>query len=108
LSYYQVSFFKEHHSDNVNFGQAGAHYSNIVFDYFEQKIILFVKKLKNPENFQETRAIEDFFSFLEGNFYENNLNIENLIELRNKIRFCLKIDLNLALGIFFESTQLFN
>jgi hypothetical protein len=68
-----VPFIKEHHSDgNYIFwpDQAGAHYSNIVVDYFEGKNIKFVKKFENPANVQEVRAIEDFWSFLKGKVYE--------------------------------------
>ena len=83
-----VPFIEKHHSDGkYKFWPdlASSHYAKVVVDYFRAKKISFVQKIENPANVPEARPIEDFWSILKGNVYENGWRAKNLDELTNKI-----------------------
>ena len=69
-----VPFIEKHNSDGkYKFWPdlASSHYAKIVVDYFRAKRISFVQKIENPANVPEARPIEDFWSILKDNVYEN-------------------------------------
>jgi len=79
------------------FLQAEAHYSGIVVNHLVKEKINFIEKIETLANLPEVRAIEDFWSIFKEKVYENNWNAENLAQLRNKMRLCLrKMDPNLV------------
>ena len=59
--------------------------------------INYVKKVDNPPNCPELRAIEDFWGILKGKVYKGNWQAENLDQLKKRIKLCLrKIDIELV------------
>ena len=58
--------------------------------------INFVPKIYNPTNLPESRQIEDFWSILKGEVYKNNWKADNVAQLKERIKYCVKkVDLNL-------------
>ena len=62
-------------------------------------------KSENPPNTPEIRCIEDFWSLIKGNVYEDGREAENMDQLRNRIVYCYeKVDRE-CLQELAESTQ---
>ena len=59
-------------------------------NYLLQESIGFVVKDDNPANFSEARSIEDFRSNLKGKVCNKALRAENVDQLVNRIRYCMK------------------
>ena len=88
-----LPFIAEHYSDDHYLfwpDLASSHYAKAVVAYLNEKNIKFVTKEDNPPNLPECRTIEDFWSYLKGLVYEGNWQAENVIQLRSRIKRCLK------------------
>jgi len=69
---------------------ASSHYAKSVVNYLNEEKVNFVQKFENPPNIPEARPIEDFWGIIKGEVYKNNWQAENLDQLQNRIKFCLK------------------
>lgn len=59
--------------------------------------VKFVDKYHNPTNVPQCRPIEDFFGLLTNVVYRNGWKADNLKQLQNRIRLCLrKFDMNIV------------
>jgi len=88
-----ITFINAHHSDgNYVFWHdlASSHYAKTVVDYLNEEKVNFVQKCENSPNISEARPIEDFWGIIKGEVYKNNWKAENLNQLQNRIKFCLK------------------
>ncbi len=47
-------------------------------------------KFDNPANVPEARPIEDFWSILKGLVYKQGWKAENIEQLKNRIKYCIK------------------
>ena len=56
----------------------------------DDKNVNSVKKNNDPANLPEIRPIEDFWGLLKGKVYMHNWKAENLNQLRNRIKYCLR------------------
>ena len=58
--------------------------------------ISFVPKIDNPTKLHEARPIEDFWSIIKGEVHKNNWKADNVAQLKERIKYCVKkVDLNL-------------
>lgn len=88
-----LPFIEEYHPDGRYLfwpDLASSHYAKKVTDFLKEKNINFVEKEDNPPCVPELRPIENFWSILKGLVYANNWRAENLDQLKNRIKYCLK------------------
>jgi len=88
-----VPFINDKHSDNNYLfwpDKASSHYGSKVVTYLKDNGIKFVEKYRNPTNVPQCRPIEDFWANLAKNVYKNGWRADNVIQLKNRIRSCLK------------------
>jgi hypothetical protein len=95
-----IPFINTYHSDN-NYqfwsDKASAHYGSKVLGYLNEKNIKFVPKFRNPTNVPQCRPIEDFFGYLCGLVYEKGWRAQNIRQLKDRIKYCLKkVDKNVV------------
>ena len=86
---------KYHADDNYLFwpDKASSHYAGTVLQLLKDQKINFVVKCRNPTNVPQCRPIEDFWSILCNKMYKNGWSANNLDQLENRIKSCLrKID----------------
>lgn len=88
-----LPFIEERHSDgNYLFWPdlASCHYAHDVIDAFQETGVNFVSKELNPPNVPQLRPIEDFWGMLKQKVYHHNWTADNLEQLENRIRYCLR------------------
>ena len=94
-----IPFIKEYHSDgNWVFwpDKASSHYANKVISSLNAENIIFLPKIDNPSKLPEARSIEDCRSILKWEVYKNNLKANNVVQLKERIKYCVKnVNLNL-------------
>lgn len=93
-----LPFIEKYHK-NIDYvfwpDKASSHYAKSVIEFLEAKNIPFVPKTQNPTNLPQCRPIEDFFGQLAQMVYRENWKAENVKQLQNRIRNCLrKIDVS--------------
>ena len=93
-----VEFIEENHSqDDYIFWSdlASAHYAKDTVELFEELKIPYVLKDQNHPNVPQCRPIENFWSILKTKVYGNEWEATNILQLKRKIKKCLKeIDLS--------------
>ena len=91
-----IPFIRQYHADdNYLFwpDKASSHYAGTVLQLLKDQKINFVVKCRNPTNVPQCRPIEDFWSILCNKVYKNGWSANNLDQLENRIKSCLrKID----------------
>ena len=88
-----VPFLQKHHSDGDYIfwpDLASAHYANATQELLHENNVKFVPKDSNPPNTPQLRPIEDLWSWLKQLVYEGGWEAENEMQLRRRIRRCLK------------------
>lgn len=69
---------------------ASSHYANTVVQGLTAKNIEHVPKEDNPANVPEIRCIENFWAYLKSLVYKRGWRAENVGQLINRIKYCLK------------------
>jgi hypothetical protein len=88
-----IPFINQYHSDGSYVfwpDLASAHYAKSVTRFLNEKNVNFVQKADNPAKVPECRPIEDHWAIVKGLVYKNNWQADNLDQLRNRIRYCIK------------------
>jgi len=76
---------------------ASSHYANSVQIWLIETKIPFIPKSKNVANVPEIRPIEDLWSYLKRQVYQDGWQVKNLIQLKKKIASCIRnIDLKVV------------
>uniref|UniRef100_A0A914DHW9 Transposase n=1 Tax=Acrobeloides nanus TaxID=290746 RepID=A0A914DHW9_9BILA len=70
--------------------QASSHYATTVVEHLRKEGIHFVEKVDNPANLPEARPVEDFWAALKGMVYAKGWHAENVQQLVNRIKYCLR------------------
>ena len=88
-----MEFIEQNHSqDDYIFlpDLAFAHYAKDTVELFEELKIPYVFKDQNPPNVPQCRPIENFWGILKSKVYENAWEVTNILQLKRKIKKCLK------------------
>lgn len=95
-----IPFLREYHSDNNYLfwpDKASSHYAGGPIKFLQQNNVKFMPKVLNPTNIPQCRPIEDFFGIMVDKVYKKGWKAENLQQLSNRIRNCLKkVDMNVV------------
>ncbi|KAL4482948.1 hypothetical protein ABPG74_018974 [Tetrahymena malaccensis] len=98
-----LSVIKKYHKDRdyiFLLNLASPYYARSVTNFLNEKQIQYFQKEDNQANVPECRIIEDFWSNLKGQIYQNNLAAQSLEKLQMRIKLSLKrIDKNLIKNI---------
>ena len=88
-----LPFIKKHHS-NGNYvfwpDLASSHYAEDSLDFMIENGINHVDKPDNPANCPELRPIENFWALIKAKVYEGGWEAENVEQLEQRIRLCMK------------------
>jgi transposase len=88
-----VPFIKKKYPDGQYLfwpDKASSHYAKSVVDFLQEENVRFVGKDDNPVNLPQARPIEDFFGLLDQMVYDKGWEAENLKQLKNRVKYCLK------------------
>jgi hypothetical protein len=95
-----MPFYKKYHQHTKTVfwpDLASSHYAKVVQNYLREQKVDFVPKCDNPAATPEARSIEDFWADLKREVYKKNWSAKNIIELKQRIKNCLrKMDVNNA------------
>jgi chitinase len=69
---------------------ASSHYANSVQNLLIETNIPFISKSENVANVSEIRSIEDLWSYLKRQVYQDGWKAENLDQLKKKITKCIR------------------